>query len=684
MKNKRFIITIAVLFILLLVALDVEYYFLHIETDITTKFLIIFLFNFSIISLLTLIFFVSKNLFKLWMEKKQRAIGYKFKTKLVITFVVLTLVPSSILFLIASEIVTNYIDRWFDPQIEKPLKDSVELARTFYEIERERTINSARKVIRGEIQRDNITLQILSKVPDNPSETIKNAFQGKEGTEVITTEDADVIRAVIPELRGGKVRRVFVAESLVPPGIVERIEQVKLAQGKYAELKKLKLPLKINYLLVLAFFTSLIVFMAMWVSLRISKGITEPIGTLANATEDIAAGNLNVKIDIQRDDEIGILVNSFNNMVKELRESKDSLESAYLEANSRRVSMESIVENVDSGVIFFDHNGKIQTINHSACRILGIDPSLVLGEERTHEFLLAQTESEELKEFINSINLNDTKPVREQITIRVKGKKLILRIFITQLTLPAGQPIGMLVVFDDLTDIIRAEQALTWQDIARRIAHEIKNPLTPIKLSAERILKKWDRKGEDLDVTIKKATSTIIREVEDLRMLVDEFTKFGKMPELKIEQVSIRDILSEVIDLYDDYHNVRISIDIPDTVPQLSLDPEQIKRVIINLFDNAINAMNGRGEINVTGTYNDSEDKVVMEITDTGKGIGEKDMDKLFLPYFSTKKDGTGLGLAISHMIISKHGGTISASNNTPRGARFTLQFPGLGVNKSV
>jgi two-component system nitrogen regulation sensor histidine kinase NtrY len=610
------------------------------------------------------------------MEKKQRIIGYKFKTKIVITFVVLTLVPSLMLFLIASEIVTNYIDRWFDPQIEKPLKDSVELSRTFYEIERERTINKARKVIRGEVHRDNITVTILTERPENPSETIKNAFEGKEGTEVITTEDADVIRAVIPELMEGKVRRIFVAESLVPPGIVERIENVKLAHEQYAELKKLKLPLKLNYLLVLAFFTSLIVFMAMWVSLRISKGITEPIGTLANATEDIAGGNLAVNIDIERDDEIGTLVNSFNNMVSELRESKESLESAYLEANRRRVSMESIVDNVESGVIFFDHKGRIQTINNSACRILGIEPELILDSERDYEFLISQTESDELKQFIMTINLGDAKPVREQIDIHVRGKKLILRVFITQLTLPEGQPIGMLVVFDDLTDIIRAEQALTWQDIARRIAHEIKNPLTPIKLSAERILKQWDKKGGDLDQTIRKATNTIIREVEDLKILVDEFTKFGKMPELRMEEASIKDIVSEVIDLYGDFLDVKISVNIQDNVPHLSLDPEQIKRVLINLFDNSINAMNGKGEIMVTGGLNGNGDKIVIEIVDTGKGIDAKDIDKLFLPYFSTKKDGTGLGLAISHMIISKHGGTISASNNTPGGARFTLQFP--------
>ncbi len=676
MKRKRLFIILAALFILILIALDIEYYYLQIETDVTTKFLIIFLFNLSIISLLTLIFFVSKNLFKLWMEKRQRIIGYKFKTKIVATFVILTLVPSSILFLIASEIVTNYIDRWFDPQIERPLKDSLELSRTFYEIERERTINKARKVIRGEIFRDNITVNILTSMPENPSETVRNAFEGKEGTEVITREDADVIRAVIPEMKGEEVKRVFVAESYVPPGMVDRIEDIKLAQGKYSAMKKLQIPLKMNYLLVLAFFTSMIVFMAMWIALKLSKGITEPIGTLANATEDIAAGNFDVNIDIERDDEIGMLVTSFNKMVREVSDSRESLESAYFEADRRRVSMESIVENVEAGVISFDDRGKVQTINDSACRILGIEPSVISKPGIDYDFLLSHTESEELKRFIKSINLKDTKTVREQISIHVRGKKLILRVFITQLTLQDGTPIGMLVVFDDLTDIIRAEQALTWQDIARRIAHEIKNPLTPIKLSAERILKKWDKQSEDLDETIQNASNTIIREVEDLKKLVDEFTKFGKMPQIERREANVRDILEEVVGLYSHYKDVNIAMNLPDSIPNIELDPEQIKRVIINLFDNAVNAMEARGEIIVAGEFNGRGDVLTLDISDTGKGIDENDMDKLFLPYFSTKKDGTGLGLAISHMIISKHGGTISASNNDPKGAKFTIKLP--------
>jgi len=676
MKNRRFVITVIILALLILVALDIEYYYLQIETDATTRFLIIFLFNFSVISLLTLMFFVGKHLFRLWIEKRRRIIGYKFKTRIVATFVILTLVPSLMLFLIAGEIVTNYIDRWFDPQIERPLRDSVELAKTFYELERERTFNKARKVIRGEIFRDNIKVFILTEVPQDASETIRNAFEGKEGTEVITREDADVIRAVIPEVIGGKVRRVFVAESLVPPGIVERIENVRAAQGKYAAMKKLKIPLKMNYLLVLAFFTSLIVFMALWVSLRIARGITDPISALATATEDIAGGNLDINIDMERDDEVGMLVTSFNRMVRELRESKASLENAYVEADSKRVLLKSIVDNVDAGVISFDDEGRIQIINDSACRILGLDPALFLENERDSAFLLNQVESDELRSFIRGIDLRDSRPLREQKVFNLGGRKLILRIFITRLSLADGQRVGMLVVFDDLTDIIRAQQALTWQDVARRIAHEIKNPLTPIKLSAERILKKWSSNGEDIGDTIEKASNTIIREVEDLKKLVNEFTRFGRMPELEIQETDVHEIITNVMDLYSDYPDISIEVDLPQDMPLLMLDSEQFKRVIINLFNNAINAMDGRGRITVRGRFNGRGDRFILEVSDTGTGIDESDLDKLFLPYFSKKKDGTGLGLAISHMIVTKHGGTMSASNNETGGAKFSVELP--------
>lgn len=658
-------------------ALLFEYNYLRIETDVVTKLVIIFLFNFTVISLLILFFFVSKNLLKLWIEQRKRVAGLGFRTRIVAIFVGLTLLPSVLLFIIASGIVTSYIDRWFDPQVKEPLEDSLALAKAFYENERERTINKARGVIRGEVLRENITVHILKELPENASETVINAFKGREGTEVITREDGDIIRAVIPEVIQGEVKRVFIAESIVPAGIVSKIDKIRQAQERYFTLTKLKTPLKINYLIILTFFSALIVFMALWVSLRISRGITEPIEVLAHATEDIASGNLDIGIDIDRSDEIGTLVSSFNKMVHELKENKHSLEYAYFDSNRRRVCMENILENIDSGVISLDNEGKVLTINSSACSILGIDPSMIFEHDVDYRFLLSYVDSEEFRHFIETINLKDLKTAKEQMTVHIRGQKLLIRILITRLQLPDGQPIGVLVVFDDLTDVIRAQQALTWQEVARRIAHEIKNPLTPIRLSAERLLRKWENRAPDLDLTVKKSTNAIIKEVEGLRKLVDEFSRFGKMPEIRKEQIDFVNFIHEVIDLYKNHKGVHIRVHAPGNLPLVGIDPHEFKRVLINLFENAINAMDGNGSLDVNLKEMEERDNLlVMEISDTGTGINDKDKDKLFLPYFSTKRDGTGLGLAISHRIISEHGGTISVADNVPRGATFIIKLP--------
>jgi len=670
-------IGIVFMIFMVLSALVFEYRYLRVETDVVTKLIIIFLFNFTLLSLFILFFFVSKNLMRLWIEQRKRVAGLSFKTRIVAIFVALTLLPSILLFIISSGIVTSYIDRWFDPQFRGPLEDSLELARAFYDNERERTINKARSVIRGEVLRDNITVHVLTALPENPSETVINAFRGEEGTEVITREDGDIIRAVIPEILHGTVNRVFIAESIVPSGVVEKIDEIRLAQERYFALSKLETPLKINYLIILTFFTSLIVFMALWVSLKISRGITEPIEVLAHATEDIAAGNLDIGIDIVRSDEIGTLVASFNKMVHELKENKQSLEYAYFDSNRRRVCMENILENIDSGVISLDNEGKILTINSAACTILGIDTSTIFESDLDYKFILSHIDSDEFRKFIEGINFTDLKTLKEQMTVTISGRKLIIRILITQLRLPDGQPIGMLVVFDDLTEVIRAQQALTWQEVARRIAHEIKNPLTPIRLSAERLLRKWTNRSGDMDATIEKSTKAIIREVEGLRKLVDEFSRFGKMPEIRKEDVNILALINEVTDLYKNHKSVKITIDAPDNLPPVGLDPQQFKRVMMNLFENAITAMDGNGSIEITIDEMDERDNIlVMEISDTGTGIDDTDKDRLFLPYFSTKRDGTGLGLAISHRIIAEHGGTISVADNVPRGSTFIIKLP--------
>jgi len=641
--------------------------------NLAIKVLTLLVFNLTVIALLTLIFFVSKNLIRLYLEKKHRVPGYKFKTRIVTIFVTLTLIPSILLFVIASGLITAYVDRWLNPQIKVPLESSLSIASLFYDRAKRQALSEAKKVLSGQRPSEGFDVERLYAMPENPTETLKRAFEGEEGTEVISTPYGDIIRAVVPLRAGGKTNGVLVVERVLSPEIVRQAEKVRSAYEDYVALEKWRTPIKANYMLAFGFFTVLIVFMTMWVSLRISRGITEPIQRLAEATEDIARGDLDISIDLKRDDEIGLLVDSFNRMVRELRESKDSLQKAYIESDRRRVCMESIIENIDSGVISLDERGKILTVNTATMRILNINPQDIIGKE--YNVLLNHIESEELRDFIRGIRLRDFTSTSRQLKVNVSEKLLTLRIFITQLRDPAGTPTGLLVVFEDLTGIVKAQQALVWQEVARRMAHEIKNPLTPIKLSAERLLRKWKQGREDFGRIIEQSVQTIIREVESLQKMVDEFARLGRMPRINKEHVDLRELIDEVVSLYKGYGR-RIAVHAGEDIPPVWLDREQFRRALINLFDNAVKATADGETIEVRMDLNNTRDMVKIEIADKGVGIRDEDKDKLFLPYFSTSKEGTGLGLAIVHRIITEHDGIIKVADNEPKGTVFAIELP--------
>jgi two-component system nitrogen regulation sensor histidine kinase NtrY len=472
----------------------------------------------------------------------------------------------------------------------------------------------------------------------------------------------------------GKKTGVLIVDSRVPREITGNVEKIKNAYEDYVKLEAWKQPLKLNYLLFLGFFTLIVIFMALWVSLRLARGITEPIQGLAQATGEVASGNLDVSIGVDRDDEIGLLINSFNHMVKELKDGKESLQEAYIESDRRRLSMENILENIQSGVISLDANGNSLTINRAACSILGVRPEDVIG--KNYREILSRIKSDSLQEMVHGIRLKDLGSVGREVWATVKGKRLLLKVSIMGLRDDVSGYLGLLVVFDDLTDMIKAQRALAWQEVARRMAHEIKNPLTPIKLSTERMLKKWEQKDSDFGQVFERSTKTIIREVDSLRGLVDEFSRFGKMPEIVKAPSALGGIIEEVVNLYRDYKDVTITAQIPPETPLIDLDGDQFKRVLINLFDNAIHAMNGRGKIVVSVMYNTKSNKVSLDVADDGPGIREEDKEKLFLPYFSTKDGGTGLGLAIASKIVAEHRGYLRVRDNEPRGTIFTIEMP--------
>ncbi len=649
--------------------------FLNPHGDITHKLIIAALFNITLLALLTLAFFVGRNILRLYFEKRNKTTGYKFKTKLVTIFVGITLLPSAMLFIISSGLITNYIDKWFTPMISQPIDDARDMATYTFDMMRSNTLEDAIAISKGAKPAPRYQTARFDRKNEEVSETIRNAFKGKPGVEVFVYNEADIMTAVIPLKENGRIDEVLLVSTVVPIAITKKVGEIQKAHQSYVTLNEFKTPLKGNYLLILGFFTLLVVFLALWIALRISRGITEPIQNLLKATADVSMGNFNIYVKPNADDEIGMLVKSFNVMISKIKQTELSLQSAYIESDRRRLFMENIIYNINSGVIYLDAENKVITINDAACRVLEVESEDVLNKPYTE--VIRNVVSTEFEMFIRGINLYNFYSKKEQLKVSINGKNMVLRIFVIQLKDDAKTPVGVLIVFDDLTELILAEKAIAWQDVAKRLTHEIKNPLTPIKLSAERLLKRWKYADEKFGEVLEKSTTTIIREVDGLQRLVNEFSKLGKMPDIDPVSTDLQALINEVVDLYSEYEHVAISFEYKTHIKAITIDGEHFKRMLINILDNAIQAIDKNGKIDVTVAEDDkSASNVIIDISDDGIGIDEKDREKLFQPYFSRRKHGTGLGLAIAHRIATEHKGTISVSNNVDRGSTFRITIP--------
>lgn len=676
MKFSKPLMIIFGLLFLVAVITAIGLYFIKLPSvNMTTRFLTIGFLTINVLALLTLMFFVVKKIFRLYMERQHKVLGYKFKTRLMVIFVILTLIPSAFLFFTASGLATNYINQIFSPRMKEPFDKSVELARAFYDFQRERALIIAKKEaanqgsdIRG---LHDLDVKRYATLPVHATDTIKDGFSGKEGTEVISKNSGDIIRAVVPDI--SSKRGIVVVELTLPKTISERAENIKELYEDHLKLQSFKTPMRLNYIIILGFLTLMIVFTGFWISLKISESITTPIQSLAAATERIASGDLNIQVDEKSKDEIGLLINSFNQMVKQLKENKNSLENAYMESNRRRLYLENILENINSGIIFLDNNGKILTLNKAACSILNVRHEDKVGMD--YKDFIAALNSEDLINIIKEIEGKEIKRIKKDVKININGKIATIRVYLSGIReSDSARSLGMLVVFDDITDIIKAQKIATWQEVARRLAHEIKNPLTPIKLSTERLIKKWQQNDKDFEAVFNKSTKTIIAEVESLKNLVDVFSRYGRMPEVNMKPTNISEIIDDVAALYKGFKDLEINIVKQKEIPLINADKEQIKRVLINIIDNAIKAMNNIGAIDISVKID--KNNVIIDIADTGIGIKDEEKEKLFMPYFSKRKDGTGLGLAIANKIITDHGGRILIRDNNPRGSIFSVEMP--------
>jgi two-component system nitrogen regulation sensor histidine kinase NtrY len=402
---------------------------------------------------------------------------------------------------------------------------------------------------------------------------------------------------------------------------------------------------------------------------------------LAAAADEIGAGRLDHRLEPETGDEFGSLIDAFNRMAGEvaanrrrLERSSVELERRHQDVEARRRYVETILDRLATGVVSIDSSGSIRTWNSAASRLLGIDArvaglpaSAVLGTRELKPLAIVLDEA--------SRNREDLRP--QEVSVTLAGREVHLAVMTTPLRRDDNTTDGLVMVFDDVSPLIRAQKVAAWREVARRLAHEIKNPLTPIQLCAERLRRHFTHAPEPTRELVEECTTTIVGEVESLKGLVDEFSQFARMPAPRAVPTDLHGLLDDALGLYQGlFTQVEFRRHYAETLPKVSVDHEQFRRVVINLVDNAIEAMDRHGAIDLETEHDPAHNIVRVVVADNGPGIPPAEREKLFLPYYSTKQRGSGLGLAIVRRIVAEHGGSIDVTDNTPRGTRFAIELP--------
>jgi len=715
----------SIILVVILTRFESQVYDLTSQLPVVNSILVLAIININILLIILFLFLVFRNLFKLILERRRKIPGARLRSKLVVAFVALSLVPTMLLFLVSAGFITNTIENWFNSQIENSLEESLEVAKTYYKnsatnalyyadqiasiIKNEKLLNennlsSLQEVIRGKQQEYNLgVVEIFSstfeelvresnpQVPaadftDPGSELLKESLLGKRFSHVTPIGRADLIRGFVPiysNWNPNDVVGVVVVNYYVPYSLVNKMKEISDSFTQYKNTKTFKSQIQKGYIIVLLLIALVIIFLATWFGFHLARGITVPIQELAQATERIADGDLDVEIDLRSEDEVGTLVAAFNRMTADLRRSRAELtaanrelQSSNLELDQRRRYMEIVLRNVTAGVISVDRDGHLTTINKSAEKLLKISGSIMLG--CNFREVVDSRHLPIIRDFLNELTSSERDSISRQVTIEIQEQKVTLLINVTTLRDENHEFMGTVVVFDDLTQIVKAQRMAAWREVARRIAHEIKNPLTPIQLSAQRLRRRYLQTFSEDDTVFDDCTQMIIQQVDELKEMVNEFSNFARLPASHPAPNLLNDLVSETLVLYAEGHRpIGFDFIAGENVPVFNFDREQIKRVVINLLENAVSAVSPEtGHIQLSTEFNPTLKIVTLIISDNGCGIPAQDKPRLFEPYFSTKKTGTGLGLTIVSTIISDHNGYIRIRDNHPHGTRFVVELP--------
>ncbi len=724
-RREWLLIASSIVLVILLTRFESQVYELTSQLPVVNSILVLAIININILLIILFLFLVFRNLFKLILERRRRIPGAKLRSKLVVAFVALSLVPTMLLFLVSAGFITNTIENWFNAQIENSLEESLEVAKTYYKnsatnalyyadqianiikdqkLLNEENLGNLEEVIRGKQREYNLgVVEIFSatfeelvresnpQVPaadftDPGSELLKEALLGKRFSHVTPIGRADLIRGFVPVYSNwnpNDVVGVVVVNYYVPYSLVNKMKEISNSFTQYKNTKTFKSQIQKGYIIVLLLIALVIIFLATWFGFHLARGITVPIQELAMATDRIADGDLDVQLDLRSEDEVGTLVAAFNRMTADLRRSREEitaanreLQSSNLEIDQRRRYMEIVLSNVTAGVISVDRDGSLTTINKSAENLLKLDGRKMLGNNFRE--VVDSRHLPMVRDFLAELTASGRDSISRQVTVEIQDQKVTLLMNVTTLRDENQEFMGTVVVFDDLTQIVKAQRMAAWREVARRIAHEIKNPLTPIQLSAQRLRRRYLENFPEDDKVFDDCTQMIIQQVEELKAMVNEFSNFARLPASRPVPNNLNELVSDTLVLYAEGHRlIRFDFQPGDHLPTFSFDREQIKRVLINLLENAVSAVSpDTGQITIETCYDPTMKMVTLCVSDNGCGIPAEDKPRLFEPYFSTKATGTGLGLTIVSTIISDHNGYIRVRDNEPHGTKFVVELP--------
>lgn len=672
----------------------------------------------QILVIVTLAVVVGRNIVKLIFDRKRQVLGAKLRTKLVLAFGSLTLIPAILLFIVASGLLNRAFEGWLSKQVEQLVESSLVVAQRGLALE-SAAATSAAEEIRGQLSQVLVLLNrseesrasvhdkleelrrsygffrlaiygagasVLEEVshptasvagfqePPINNSFIEGSLNGAEQTVSEVEEGSPFVRVGLP-LGGGGRRYALVAVKRLDPEQYEALGVVQDTYVSFGQLKVYRSPLRSSYLLALAGVTLLVLFAAVWVAFAIAKYIVGPVERLVGATVQVASGNYDVVVGDASDDELGILVDSFNRMTRDLGASRR-------ESEQRRLLIERIFRQLAVGVVSVDRSGQISAVNPVFLRLLNVNcaegmallDALLPEHRRVIQPLIQELES-----------LEGNSVLERHIQLHGQGRVLEVALSVGKIMNTKDEWIETLLVIDDVTELAKAQSLAAWREVARRIAHEIKNPLTPIQLSAQRLQKAADR-GDDLTALVRESSPIIVENVDSIKRLADEFSQFARMPAAILQLTDLNSLLRETIFSLGERHaEVSFNFIGDEALPMIMIDPEHIRRMVLNLLENAAAAIVGDGQqskegpsgrIEIRSVFNPLEERVVIEICDNGPGVSEEIRGKIFDPYFTTKRGGTGLGLAIVASIVNERGGKIRVFSRSPRGARFVVEFP--------